>query len=164
MKFFFYILEILKLSLLQWDLPIKQILRGWKPIQEFEKYFVINEHREILFDNFLKFTEKLKKLGIDNFHQWIDGSFVTKKISPNDIDVVSFIETKTFKRNEKELLLLSKMFQNIDCYFVEVFSSEDKKYYITQTDTSYWYNLFQGTRKPRVKKGFVQINFENHGN
>ena len=43
----------------------------------------------------------------------------------------SFIETKQFKRNEKELLLLSKMFQNIDCYFVEVFPKEDKNYFIT---------------------------------
>ena len=133
-------------------------------LQEFEKYFVINDHRQILFDDFLKLNEKLKILGINNFYQWIDGSFVTKKIAPKDIDVVSFIETGEFKKNENELLLLSKMFQNVDCYFVEVFLNDDKKYFITQTDTSYWYHLFQGTRKPRVKKGFVQINFENHGN
>ena len=79
-------------------------------LPEFKKYFVINEHRKILFDDFLKFIEKLKELGIDTFYQWIDGSFVTKKIALNDIDVVSFIETKAFKKNEKELLLLSKMF------------------------------------------------------
>ena len=133
-------------------------------LQEFEKYFVINDHRQILFDDFLKLNEKLKILGINNFYQWIDGSFVTKKIAPKDIDVVSFIETGEFKKNENELLLLSKMFQNVDCYFVEVFLNDDKKYFITQTDTSYWYHLFQGTRKQRVKKGFVQINFENHGN
>ncbi len=133
-------------------------------LKDFEENFAINENRKILLMEYKAFIENLKLLGIINFYQWIDGSFVTKKIAPKGIDVVSFIETVEFKKNEKELLLLSKMFQNIDCYFVEVFSNEDKKYFITQTDTSYWYHLFQGTRKPRVKKGFVQINFENHGN
>jgi hypothetical protein len=128
-------------------------------LKDFEETFVINENRKNLFMEYEAFNENLKSLGINNFYQWIDGSFVTKKITLKDIDVVSFIETKEFKNNEKELLLLSKMFQNIDCYFVEVFSSDDKKYSITQTDTSYWFHLFQGTRKPRVKKGFVQINF-----
>jgi hypothetical protein len=128
-------------------------------LKDFEETFVINENRKVLFTEYEVFIENLKSLGINNFYQWIDGSFVTKKISPKDIDVVSFIETKEFKKNEKELLLLSKMFQGIDCYFVEVFSGDDKKYFITQTDTSYWFHLFQGTRKPRVKKGFVQINF-----
>ena len=133
-------------------------------LKDFEENFAINEARKILFMEYNAFIENLKLLGIINFHQWIDGSFVSQKTTPKDIDIVSFIETVEFKRNEKELLLLSKMFKNIDCYFVEVFSNEDKKYFITQTDTSYWFHLFQGTRKPRVKKGFVQINFENHGN
>ena len=133
-------------------------------LKDFEENFAINEARKILFMEYNAFIENLKLLGIINFHQWIDGSFVSQKTTPKDIDIVSFIETVEFKRNEKELLLLSKMFKNIDCYFVEVFSNEDKKYFITQTDTSYWFHLFQGTRKPRVKKGFVQINFGNHGN
>jgi hypothetical protein len=133
-------------------------------LKDFEDTFATNENRQSLFVEYKAFIEHLNSLGIDNYFQWIDGSFVTKKITPRDIDVVSFIKTKDFKKNEKELLLLSKMFRGIDCYFVEVFLKEDKKYVITQTDTSYWFHLFQGTRKPRVKKGFVQINFGNHGN
>lgn len=133
-------------------------------LKDFEENFAINETRKSLLVEYQAFVEQLNSLGIANFYQWIDGSFVTKKTNPRDIDVVSFIDTKEFKKNEKELLFLSKMFQNIDCYFVEVFLKDDKKYFITQTDTSYWYHFFQGTRKPRVKKGFVQINFENHGN
>jgi hypothetical protein len=133
-------------------------------LKDFEETFATNENRQSLLVEYNAFIEHLNSLGINNFYQWIDGSFVTKKIIPKDIDVVSFIETKEFKKHEKELLLLSKMFQNIDCYFVEVFLKNDKKYFITQTDTSYWFHLFQGTRKPRVKKGFVQINFGNHGN
>jgi hypothetical protein len=133
-------------------------------LKDFEESFATNESRQSLLVEYNAFIEYLNSLGINNFYQWIDGSFVTKKTTPRDIDVVSFIETKEFKMNEKELLLLSKMFQNIDCYFVEVFLRDDKKYFITETDTSYWFHLFQGTRKPRVKKGFVQINFGNHGN
>ena len=130
-------------------------------LKDFEKTFATNENRQSFLVDYNAFIEHLNSLGINNFYQWIDGSFVTKKISPRDIDVVSFIETKEFKKNEKELFLLSKMLQNIDCYFVEVFLKDDKKYFITQTDTSYWFHLFQGTRKPRIKKGFIQINFGN---
>ena len=133
-------------------------------LKDFEKTFATNENRQSFLVDYNAFIEHLNSLGINNFYQWIDGSFVTKKISPRDIDVVSFIETKEFKKNEKELLLLPKMFQNIDCYFVEVFLKDDKKHFITQTDKLYWFHLFQGTRKPRIKKGFVQINFGNHGN
>lgn len=133
-------------------------------LKDFEAAFATNENRLSLLVQYHAFVKHLNSLGINNFCQWIDGSFVTKKTNPNDIDVVSFIETEVFKRNEKELLLLPKMFQNIDCYFVEVFLKDDKKYFITQTDTSYWFHFFQGTRKPRVKKGFIQINFGSHGN
>ena len=133
-------------------------------LKDFEEAFATNENRQDLFIEYNAFVKYINSLGINNFYQWIDGSFVTKKTNPRDIDVVSFIETKEFKKNEKELLILSKMFRNIDCYFVEVFLIDDKKYFITQTDTSYWYHLFQGTRKPHIKKGFVQINFENNGN
>jgi hypothetical protein len=126
---------------------------------DFELYFATNEYRQSLFAQYLGFIQKLKTLGVNIFHQWIDGSYITQKTIPKDIDVATFIETQSFKENEKELLNLSSLFKGIDCYFVEVFPKDVKNYNITQTDELYWYHLFQGTRKPRVKKGFIQINF-----
>lgn len=128
-------------------------------LHDFELYFSTNEHRQSLFADYLAFTEKLKLLGVSTFHQWIDGSYITQKATPKDIDIVTFVDAKVFKEIEKELFILPRLFENIDCYFVEVFPKDDKNYIITQTDELYWYHLFQGTRKPRVKKGFVQINF-----
>jgi hypothetical protein len=132
-------------------------------LNDFELCFSTNQHRKSLFDEYSIFLDKLKSLEIENFYQWIDGSFVTQKNFPGDIDVVTFIDTTIYRKIEKELLLLPRLFENIDCYFVEVYPKDSKKFFITQTDESYWFHLFQGTRKPRVKEGFVQIIF-NHGN
>ena len=128
-------------------------------LSDFERYFSINQHRKLLFDEYLMFLERLKSLGIESFNQWIDGSFVTQKNFPKDIDVVTFVDTTIYREIENELLLLTRLFENVDCYFVEVYPSDSKKFFITQTDESYWFHLFQGTRKPRIKKGFVQIFF-----
>lgn len=114
-------------------------------LHDFELFFSTNEHRQLLFANYLVFIEKLKMLGLNTFYQWIDGSYTTQKVAPKDIDIVTFIETKAFRENDKELLNLSNLFKDIDCYFVEIFPKDTKNYIITQTDELYWYHLFQGT-------------------
>jgi hypothetical protein len=58
-------------------------------MSEIENTFSYNEHRKLIFENYLDFSEKLHELGLTNFYQWIDGSFVTTKKYPKDIDFVN---------------------------------------------------------------------------
>ncbi len=51
----------------------------------------VNSRRE-LFIGYLRFLEKLKIAVNASFEQWINGSFISKKLSPQDIDVVTFID------------------------------------------------------------------------
>lgn len=57
-------------------------------------------------------------MGIENFYQFIDGSFTTKKTFPKDIDVVTFVESDFFSKNAVKLLDLRDNFNKIDCFFV----------------------------------------------
>jgi hypothetical protein len=65
-------------------------------LAEFEVFFVEGledrAHRRGLFDNYLRYLEALKAVVEAPFYQWVDGSFVTLKSSPKDIDVLTFIE------------------------------------------------------------------------
>ena len=51
--------------------------------------FDTSQTRKKIFDNFIKFFSLLVK-NFKVYEIWIDGSFTTAKINPNDIDVVVF--------------------------------------------------------------------------
>jgi hypothetical protein len=67
----------------------------------FKEYFVFNDTRKELFESYLSFNEHLQNLFTDDYFQWVNGSFATQKIKPNDIDVVSFIPHTVFEKNGK---------------------------------------------------------------
>lgn len=51
--------------------------------------FAKKAKREHIWDRFKAFIDEVKKIGID-FEVWLDGSFVTDKEEPGDIDVIFF--------------------------------------------------------------------------
>lgn len=67
---------------------------------EFEQFFVkpfrIGSQRHLLFAEYIRYTTNLRQLLGHSFYQWIDGSFVSNVHSPNDIDVVSFINHQDY--------------------------------------------------------------------
>ena len=67
----------------------------------FEQKFIWNEHRKNLFDEYINLIVELKNLGVTNCFQWINGSFVTKKEKPNDIDIVTFIDFRLHEQKQK---------------------------------------------------------------
>lgn len=49
--------------------------------------------RKELFDAFIKYNEDFKKnCNLEVLHQWVNGSYVTKKAKPGDIDLVTFLD------------------------------------------------------------------------
>jgi hypothetical protein len=65
-------------------------------LNEFESIYCYNEHRKLIFENYIDFSVELHKLGLSNFYQWIDGSFITTKRYPKDIDFVTFVDYEFF--------------------------------------------------------------------
>ncbi len=68
-------------------------------LETFESVFVSNfknsDTRKKVFQNYLSYIHDFKNQISNNFYQWIDGSFVTSKLNPNDIDIVTFLNLKT---------------------------------------------------------------------
>ena len=58
---------------------------------EIEKGLVFNAHREKLWDNLLRYNGLLSEFLNAPYYQWINGSFVSRKPFPADIDLVTWL-------------------------------------------------------------------------
>lgn len=142
-------------------------------LETLERIFVLNfensDTRKKLFQNYLTYIDNFKNQVSENFYQWIDGSFVTSKLNPNDIDVVTFLNAENHERNSLKLIdfqgIKLKTEQKLDCYFVKEYPAEHRSYEtITHYDSVEWFHLFSKTRPNKRtgkqhSKGFIQINF-----
>lgn len=142
-------------------------------LETFQDIFVVDfqnsNTREKLFMNYHSFLETFKQEVLEvDFVQWIDGSFVTKKQHPQDIDIVTLIDNKTYELKEKEISYFQSLdfYQKtkIDCYFLRLYPENNVKYVRTKSDLAYWENQFSFAKKNktslnRSRKGFIQLNF-----
>ena len=116
-------------------------------LEEFERTFVIDAERERLFKHLLDLVNDLKSRGATGFYFWVDGSFVTKKRVPRDIDVVAFFGEGDIERMSDFLMsILGHYETELDIFFT------------TARDEWRWRELFI-TDRAGYSKGFIQINF-----
>jgi len=141
-------------------------------LPQFEEFFVKSfspeSSRHGIFENYKKFIYDFSKEVSPNFTHWVDGSFVTNKMNPNDIDFTTLIQHQTYKSNRELIdskfrLKGGKTNYNVDAYTVEVLPEEHKKYSICKIDLVYWDNWFSKTKKNWAKKsfpkGYIEIKF-----
>jgi hypothetical protein len=135
-------------------------------LEEFRNTFVFNEQRASPFGTYLEFLDELEKLNLGPFFQWVDGSFVTKKPIPRDIDLITFVDFKTHKFKNSRLQFLKEKYKyyGIDAYFEASYSENHPFYpkYLYQHD--YWFKLYSSTKPLGQqqlvrRKGLVQINY-----
>lgn len=144
-------------------------------LKEFEGFFIQpfpeNSSRHVIFENYLRFIADFKQEVTNNFSQWINGSFVTNKLNPNDIDFVSIIDADIFAEKEELIeskfrLKSAKTEYQVDAYTVKKYPINHKKRLISQHELVYWNNWFSETKKNRMKKkfpkGFIEINFSEN--
>ncbi len=116
-------------------------------LEDFERIFVIDSARERLFGRLLDLVSDLKGLGATGFYLWVDGSFVTKKRFPKDIDVVVFFRESDIENMIDFLVpILSNYENDLDIFFT------------TKQDEWSWKAFFSTDRGYRLK-GFVQLKF-----
>ena len=135
-------------------------------LKEFRDTFVFNERRETLFGTYLEFLDELKELDIGTFFQWIDGSFVTKKPLPNDIDMVTFVDFKAHKLKNSRLKALNERFRwrHLDLSTYPSYPKNHPLNPLHEYDKSEYFQLYTKTRgigkeQKMFPKGFIQINF-----
>jgi hypothetical protein len=141
-------------------------------IETFEQVFVFNAHRKLIFNEYLKFLTALNNLELGSFFQWVNGSFTTQKITPNDIDVVTFVNFTHYENVEKILREIRLDFRSrklIDCYFVVIYPENHPNFSDYRADKLQFFHDFTHDVKREKKlnmklpKGLISINFNNEG-
>lgn len=144
-----------------------QVIRS--SVHELKKYLVeeIESTTRIdSYEKYVKYSNDLKGLldGIE-IRQWINGSFVTKKKNPKDIDFVTFLNSNDIQRLGNKLDdfigTRSNETYGVDAYIIEVYPDGSKNAFRTDFDTAEWYHLFSHTKRNRrgniFNKGFLEI-------
>ena len=138
-------------------------------LSEFERYFSGDNPdniRTVLYNQYIEYIIDLKRVcAKTELKQWIDGSFVTKKSKPFDIDLVTFIDEETLKLNAERLKNFvypgSLTNYGLDGYFIVDYPESHKNYFMYKSDCAYWIELFGRTKSDKrhksVPKGFLEI-------
>ncbi len=74
-------------------------------LDDFQRIFVDDfpesETRQRLFGNYLDWVFDFKREVYGYFTHWIDGSFVTRKLNPNDLDFLTILDPQVYDLREQ---------------------------------------------------------------
>ena len=145
-------------------------------LEKLKQYFVsdfpASTSRERIFDSYQSFIESFRHEITTDFVQWINGSFVTRKSNPEDVDFVTLIDHQIYEQKRKAIEERFRregarsIFQYVDAYVVKMYPIHHQRRWVSEYDLVYWRNWFSETKKNRAKKkfdkGFVEITFKNN--
>ncbi len=140
-------------------------------LSEFEQAFVSIEnrvHRRKLFASYQTYLSELSKIITEPFFQLIGGSYVTRKIWPQDIDIVTFVPY-IFEENEnlkQQLTLLFERYEfsqrksGLHTFFSLIPDDQNPDRAKFESHYQYWIDTFSSTiGKNFEPKGLVKIQF-----
>lgn len=155
---------------------IRGFLRPYQIIQadlptiksNFVDSFEETSTRQQLYQGLLTYNQDLSNL-LENppYSQWLNGSFISTKINPRDIDLVTLLDHELIKQHESDLKPFlsqsSRPFYGIDAYIIRIYPEKHPLFSRTQSDLAYWAHWFSRTRRNRKKqtfsKGFIEIKY-----
>lgn len=131
----------------------------------FVKGFPSSSTRSTIFGEYSAYLDQLRQIIGGEFYQWIDGSFITQKTNPNDIDLVTFLNFEQIQQSERELNTLRKLRYEgkryLDNYFVPTYPNEHPNFTFFEIDRLEWMHRFERDTRKKMKhtKGIIQLNF-----
>ncbi len=121
-----------------------------------------SERRQLIFDRWVEYNDRLtNSLSISSLVQWLDGSFVTNKAEPNDLDLVTFVPASQYTDSINWLVehysTVNLHELRLDAYLCPVFPEnhvdhEEYLYFL-----NYWQNLFGSSKAINQTKGFLEV-------
>lgn len=122
---------------------------------EFEARFSISIKRKKLFEGLLMLIEDLRKIGCIAIY--VDGSYVTNKRLPNDIDVCWEDENLDYNIVERELPILFDLdyprIAQKNKYNCDIFPA----HYEASSSKTYFIDFFQIDKETNALKGVIKI-------
>ena len=120
--------------------------------QTFREIFVESfdsdtSNRYEIFKNYEVYLEEINKITNHPFSQWINGSFVSNKPNPKDIDLVSILHFEDYQLNqenfERNLVgIHAREKYGVDAYVIPDFPTNHPNHVFSKSDKLYWRNLF----------------------
>lgn len=144
-------------------IPYRAIQTTLDEVDEYlVKPFPLSSTRSELFSQLTTCIELLKIEVYAQFDVLLDGSFVTQKQSPNDIDLVIFLEYSVCNKFENELRKFKdqRLFPSLDLYIERVYPINHPYFVRYQSDRAYWQDFFSCNRRGQFK-GFLTLSFRD---
>lgn len=140
-------------------------------LEEFKNIFLhafdTSTNRYEIFASYEKFLTDLQNIITVSFTQWIDGSFISNRANPKDIDLITIVNFEIYEQNNR---IFDTRFTSanaratypyVDAYIVADYPPDHPKHIFTTSDLAYWRNFFGKTRVNRNRKqfpkGIIQI-------
>jgi len=121
----------------------------------FVNKFSTSIRRKDIFNSLIDFLKRINdKYKI--YEVWIDGSYVSEKVNPNDVDIVIFFEVDDYIKIFPEWNVIRKVF-NIDAYCAAAVNDASKKMLGTKefnnivNNRNYWRGQFGFDREDKPK-------------
>ncbi len=156
-----YELEFLPLSMPIFKFDERGSLLSPSPIyasaQTIVATFAYNTHRQLLWRDYEKLSGLLSAHRVPILFCWLDGSFLTKKEFPNDIDIALFVPVAFFNSRRAFLETISQQAPSLDVKWIPLLeeTSEIKKA-INELEKMKWFLLFSSDREDKPK-GLIEI-------
>jgi len=139
------------------------------PLREFKARYVdgfaSSLTRKTIFEGFLRLSSVQIS---EEFHlsQWVNGSYITKKVDPKDLDLVTFVDgLKARVKNDPEYLkrMTKDILKRFLChsYVVPIYPESDDRFSFTRRSEEYW-NKWFGHDRQGHPKGFIEFNLRDN--
>lgn len=128
--------------------------------ENFVEPFPLSETRKLLYENWLEYVGSLRELTGEGFTQWLNGSFVTAKLNPQDLDMVTFIDYQIYRKFEIDLEPFWTHHlenQGLDAYLVAIYPDYHPEYAKSLSFSSDWKRRFHNNWYSQLKKGFLEL-------
>jgi hypothetical protein len=130
----------------------------------------ISTTRENLLANFIAYLKIFQQSINPNFKVWIDGSFISNKTDPRDIDALFLLDYKIAERYKSILdnqffIKDYKLSKGLDLYYSCEYPENHKRHFLSHLNHLYWQDVYGHTRKDingfQYSKGFVELTFDS---
>jgi hypothetical protein len=148
--------------------PSEVILTDWNTFHSYFVEEINNTQRKVIGKKLGEFLFEILQIINIPFEVWIDGSFVTQKTEPNDVDVLIHLPNDIFSKYKSTISPLieqSKYATNglIDAYITIQYSKNHPYYPLYEADIMEWKHIYGKTRATlsgaRFPKGIITLKF-----
>ena len=125
---------------------------------QFVSEHITSKQRRMVHKLSIQWFGKLNKIA-SPLLLWLDGSFISNKMYPGDLDIVIFFDPRTLKRHEVKLGELQSCCKQFKCdvYYAIIVTKGSKQQ--EKIHREYWKDQFCSDRQGK-EKGIIEIKWD----